>query len=392
MTIHFKLLPILILVGLHLFNPLLAKDKKVKRENKQQNQFVSDEKIVAQNKNLTYIFESGLEAYKSFRIPAIVTTNSGRILAFAEGRVKGKSDTGDIDLVMKSSDDGGKNWSALKVIWDDNENVCGNPAPVVDRTTGDIYLLLTWNLGEDHERDIIAGKSKNTRRVFVTSSSSNGDNWTTPKEITSSTKRDNWTWYATGPCHGIQLKQGEYKGRLVIPCDHIEAKTGKYFSHIIYSDNHGKTWQLGGTTPQNQVNECTVAELPNGKLLLNMRNYDRTQKSRKISWSENGGQTWSNIQSDTALIEPICQASLLFSEENETLYFLNPANTDNRTNMTLKSSTNWGKSWKLEKVLYPGASAYSDLTLINKNTLGCLYEGGKQSPYEGIVFTTITIE
>lgn len=85
----------------------------------------------------------------------------------------------------------------------------------------------------------------------------------------------------------------------------------------IYSDDHGKTWLLGGTTPQDQVNECTVAELPDGKLLLNMRNYDRNKKARKISWSENGGLSWTDIQADTALIEPICQASMLFSEANK---------------------------------------------------------------------------
>lgn len=348
--------------------------------------------IYAQSNMPSYIFESGTEGYKTFRIPAIVTTNSGRILAFAEGRVNGGSDTGDIDLVMKSSDDGGRTWSNLKVIWDDKKNVCGNPAPVIDGVTGKIHLLMTWNLGTDHERDIIAGRSENTRRVFETSSSDGGNNWSSPKDITSSTKLDNWTWYATGPCHGIQLKNGTHKNRMVVPCDHIEAGTKKYYSHVIYSDDNGATWKLGGTSPQDQVNECTVAEFPNGKLLLNMRNYDRSQKSRKISWSENGGESWSAIQTAAALIEPICQASMLFAETNETLYFLNPASENSRTNMTLKSSKDFGNSWELEKILHEGPSAYSDLTLVTKNTLGCLYEAGKESPYEGIIFETIRIK
>lgn len=342
--------------------------------------------------SFNYIFKSGTEGYSTFRIPAIVTTNSGLILAFAEGRVNGSSDTGNIDLVMRSSEDGGKTWSTLKIIWNDGENVCGNPAPVVNRKTGEIHLLMTWNLGEDHEQHIIDGKSKDSRRVFITSSSDNGKNWSTPKEITSSVKKENWTWYATGPCHGIQLEKGKFKGRLMIPCDHIEAGSKKYYSHIIYSDDHGKTWHLGGTTPQDQVNECTVAELPDGKLILNMRNYDRTQKSRKTSFSEDGGKTWSAIQPDTALIEPICQASLIYQKKNKKLWFLNPASETSRTNMTLKSSTDFGKTWRVVKVLHLGPSAYSDLTLINKNTLGCLFEGGNLSPYEGIVFTTFEIK
>lgn len=351
-------------------------------------QIVPIEEILGKHTGLNYIFKSATDGYSTFRIPAIVTTNSGKIIAFAEGRVNSSSDTGDIDLVMRSSEDGGKTWSPLKIIWNDGNNVCGNPAPVVDRETGEIHLLMTWNLGEDHEKDIIDEKSKNTRRVFVSSSTDEGENWTSPKEITLSVKKENWTWYATGPCHGIQLKYGENKGRLVIPCDHIEAGNKKYYSHIIYSDDNGKNWQLGGTTPQDQVNECTVAELPDGKLILNMRNYDRTQKSRKISFSHDAGLNWSAIQPDTALIEPICQASMLFTEENETLWFLNPASESSRTNMTLKSSNDSGKTWQTVKVLNSGASAYSDLTLIDKNTLGCLYEGGIFNPYEGIVFTT----
>lgn len=335
-----------------------------------------------------YIFKSGTEGYSTFRIPAIVTTKKGTLLAFAEGRVNGSSDTGNIDLVMRSSNDEGKTWGPLKVIWNDSENVCGNPAPVVDSETGNIYLLMTWNLGEDHEPDIIDEKSKDTRRIFVTSSSDNGKTWSIPKEITGSVKKENWTWYATGPCHGIQIEKGKYKGRLVIPCDHIEAGSKKYYSHVIYSDDKGNTWELGGTTQQDQVNECAVAEINNGLLILNMRNYDRTQKSRKISFSDDGGITWSAIQPDTALIEPICQASLIYIMKNKKLWFLNPASDNNRTNMTLKSSNNSGKTWKIEKVLHSGPSAYSDLTLINKNTLGCIYEGGKLSPYEGIVFTT----
>lgn len=356
----------------------------------QQNEYDADTKL--QSAPLKTIFKSGSDGYSTFRIPAIVTTKSGKLLAFAEGRVNSSSDTGNIDLVMRSSTDEGENWSALKIIWNDADNVCGNPAPVVDLETGEIHLLMTWNLGSDHESEIIEGKSKDTRRVFVTSSADDGKNWTEPREITSTVKKENWTWYATGPCHGIQLKYGENKGRLVIPCDHIQAVTKKYHSHIIYSDDYGKTWKLGGTTPQDQVNECAVAELPDGKLLLNMRNYDRTQKSRKVSFSEDGGMNWSDIKSDTALIEPICQASILFTEENETLWFLNPARETTRVNMTLKASDDFGKTWKISKILHPGPSAYSDLTKINQNTIGCMYEAGIANPYESIVFTTFKMK
>jgi sialidase-1 len=189
--------------------------------------------LAADRGSLNYIFESGTEGYQCFRIPAVVTTGNGTVLAFAEGRKKGCSDTGDIDLVMKRSVDHGKTWSKLEVLWDDGDNVCGNPAPVVDKLTGTIHLLCTWNLGEDHEKEIIDGRSSDTRRVFVMQSGEDGRRWTEAREITKDVKEDHWTWYATGPCHGIQLQHGKHAGRLLIPCDHIVAGTKKYYSHAV---------------------------------------------------------------------------------------------------------------------------------------------------------------
>jgi sialidase-1 len=342
-----------------------------------------------------YLFEGKTNGYNTFRIPAIISTIKGTLLAFAEGRKNTSSDTGDIDLVMKRSEDNGQTWSDLEVIWDDGGNVCGNPAPVQDRVTGRIYLLSTWNFGSDHENEIIKETSKDTRRIFIIVSDDDGRSWSGPGEITGSVKKSDWTWYATGPCHGIQMENGEFRNRLIIPCDHIESGTEKYYSHIIYSEDNGKTWNLGGTTLQDKVNECSVAELTGGKLILNMRNYDRTQKSRKIALSDNGGLTWSDIYSDPVLIEPICQGSLLNYPSTETgkerLFFLNPADENSRKNMTLRMSFDEGKTWSGLKVLFPGPSAYSDLTILSSGDIGCLYEAGDVSPYQGIVFQRVTL-
>ena len=348
------------------------------------------------HKQLNYLFESGTEGFECFRIPAIVTSTQGTLLAFAEGRKKGCSDTGDIDLVMKYSRDHGETWSKLMVIWDDGDNVCGNPSPVVDETTGIIHLLSTWNLGKDHEREIIDGTSQDTRRIFVMSSTDEGLSWSEPREITTSVKKDNWTWYATGPCHGIQLKQEAHKGRLLIPCDHIEAISKKYYSHVIYSDDQGITWKLGGSTPQDQVNECTVAELSDGRVILNMRNYDRSQKSRKVAFSEDGGHTWGDLNPDETLIEPICQACMLMvspeKEEATILLFLNPADKKSRQNITLRTSLDDGKSWKGSMVLHRGPGAYSDLTQLSNGNIACLYEAGLSNPYQGIVFEVVPMQ
>lgn len=347
-------------------------------------------------KPLTYLFESGKEGYRCFRIPAVIATPGGTVLAFAEGRKDGCSDTGDIDLVLKRLENSGKAWTALHVVMDDEKNTCGNPAPVVDEETGEIFLLFTRNLGIDHEREIIDQTSEDTRRIFVMSSSDEGLSWSEPEEITEYVKLKNWTWYATGPGSGIQLKTGDFKGRLMVGCDHIEAETNRYYSHVIFSDDHGKTWQLGGSTPQDQVNECEVAELSDGKIMLNMRNYNRSNKSRRISISENGGLTWSDIRFDSTLVEPICQASIqrysYASEGKSILLFSNPASKKQRINMTVRASYDEGKTWSASLVLYDGPSAYSDLVVLPGGRFACLFEAGHFSPYEGIVFREVNLE
>jgi sialidase-1 len=234
-------------------------------------------------------------------------------------------------------------------------------------------LLATHNLGFDHESKIIAGTSKSTRTVKVLRSSDHGKTWSDPEDITKTTKQPNWTWYATGPGAGIELSRGKHKGRLVIPCDHIEAKTQHYYSHVIFSDDHGATWQLGGSTPEHQVNECEVVELDNGDLLLNMRNYDRKQRTRQQATSSDGGATWHNQQHVPDLIEPICQASIRRLRDG-VLLFSNPASKTGRERMTLRASFDQGKTWPWSALLDSGPSAYSCLQVLADGTAVCLYE------------------
>ncbi len=341
---------------------------------------------------LNTLFKQGEGGYACYRIPAIITANNGAILAFSEARKSSCSDTGDIDLVMKKSIDNGVTWSNVKIIWNDKANVCGNPSPVVDVETGTVHLLVTWNNGEDHESEIINGASIDGRLVYHLVSTDHGETWSEPKNITASTKKPNWSWYATGPVHGIQLKKGNYKGRLIIPCDHIEKETKKYYSHVFYSDDHGVSWELGGSTPVDQVNECTIAELTNGDLLLNMRNYNRDAvKSRQIAISKNGGDTWINQKFDTQLPEPRCQGALLSVQNSKknALLFTNPADSMARVNMTLSISNDDGLSWGKKIPIYKSHSAYSDLTELKNGNILVLYEGGIENAYEGIHYKII---
>ncbi|WP_175549928.1 sialidase family protein [Mariniphaga anaerophila] len=342
------------------------------------------------------LFEKGQEGYSCYRIPAIIRSKSGTLLAFAEGRKYGCADEGDIDLVVKRSTDNGKSWSNLSIVWDDGSNTCGNPAPVVDEVTGKIILLMTWNNGEDHIGEINDGSSKDTRRVFVTTSDDDGVSWTEPYEITSAVKESTWGWYATGPCHGIQIKKGNYAGRLVIPCDNISLKSegGKGHSHVIYSDDGGESWQLGNNVPENEYNpnESTVAELSNGDLMLNMR-CGNSNNFRLVSTSSDGGVTWTEPMPDFELLDPVCQGSLLAMERNgqHTLFFSNAASTK-RENMTIKMSTNDGEVWSRSYAVHSGPSAYSDIVNVSEDEIAILFEHGISARYERIVYQLISIE
>ncbi|MDA1274128.1 MAG: sialidase family protein [Verrucomicrobia bacterium] len=338
----------------------------------------------------TTVFSAGTDGYHTFRIPSVILARNGAVIALGEGRKRSASDTGDIDVVMKRSLDGGRTWGGLEIVWDDDGNTCGNPCPVLDAQSGTIWLLLTHNLGEDREGAIVQGKSRGTRTVWVCKSTDDGASWSKPVEITSRVKRDNWTWYATGPGVGIQMRSG----RLVVPCDNKEAGTDKHQSHVIYSDDHGATWNLGSSVGPD-CNECQVAELSDGRLLLNMRSYRRNNQ-RLIAFSKDGGESWSEPREDETLIEPVCQASLLRypgtgGEAAPRLLFSNPA-SKRRENMTVRLSSDEGRTWWAARTIHGGPAAYSCLIVLPDGTIGCLYERGEKSPYEGIAFARFSFD
>jgi sialidase-1 len=346
-------------------------------------------------KNLSFLYKAGENGYACFRIPAIVATVKGTLLAFAEARKNGCGDAGNIDLVVKRSNDNGKTWSDMETVWDDSTNTCGNPVPIVDRKTGHIILLSTWNLGTDHEKDIIAGRSKDTRRVFVLSSKDDGLSWSTAKEITKDVKHPDWTWYATGPGSAIQLQKGKHKGRLIVSSNHVEDTAAKRnYVQAIYSDNHGKSWKLGGITQQDSMNESTIAELSDGRLMVNIRNASK-KRIRNVAVSNDAGLSWSDVYPDSALIEPVCQANLISFTTDKIKYalaFSNPASTKARTAMTVRVSFDNGGTWPFQKLLYNGPSAYSNMVMMSNQVLACFYEAGYQKPYEGIVFEELEMD
>ena len=331
-----------------------------------------------------HIFVAKDGFYKVYRIPAIVKSKQGTLLAFCEGR-NGTGDTGDIDLVLRRSNDGGSEWSSLIVVWDDGENTCGNPVPIVDMNTGRIHLLMTWNLGADGTTttEFDNGKSTDTRRVWYTYSDDDGVTWNTPVEITNQAKTAQMGWYATGPCHGIMLEKGEHAGRLVVPCDCHESSLGR--SHALYSDDNGTTWNLSNRIAGN---ECCIAEMEDGRLIMSIRN---GTGSRGLSYSSDGGATWTDPVYNEGLPDPGCQGSIIAAtyQEKSLLISCNPSNSSARNNLRLKSSQDGGETWNDGYAVWPGAAAYSDVLALDTENVGVLYENGSSNAYQRISFYSI---
>ena len=357
------------------------------------------------------IFTSGTEGYHTFRIPAIVVTNEGTLLAFCEGHKLHMYDAGDLDIVLKRSFDGGKTWGPLQVVWSDGQNTCGGPTAVVDRDTGTIWLHSRWNHGADWQPELEEGIGNDTIRAFVLHSTDDGATWSAAEDITSSVKHPNWRFYAPGPGVGIQLERGPHKGRLVIPC--CNSTFGEdaghdgfrhifdihdpvqYGSYVTFSDDHGKTWQRSRDVVWPGKNECQVVELADGRLMLNMRNYNRKFLARAVAYSEDGGNTWSEeAEYDETLISPICQASYSrFTSEDlhdrNRVLFSNPADTKHRRNMTVRLSYDEGQTWAVSKVIDPEAAQYSCLTVMPDMSIGLIYEA---EPYEHLRFARFNLE
>lgn len=315
--------------------------------------------------NQQTLFRSGNDSYHTYRIPALLVTQKGTILAFIEARKNSRSDHGDIDLMLRRSFDGGRSWSPSQIIADDGEHTMGNPCPVLDRITGTIWLPFC----------------RDNQQMLVIKSEDDGQTWSGPLDITSTTTRPEWFWFGAGPGHGIQMENG----RLVIPAwgDGVK-KLGKVqFSYTFYSDNHGSTWQVNTPLDLDTSDECEVVQLVDGRLYMNARS--RQQKhQRAYSFSTNGGRSWSPVQFDERLPEPSCQGGLIrFTKQPQfqrnRILLSTPANPSGRERLTIRLSYDECQNWPVSKILYAASSAYSDLAITTDHHILTVYEADNSS-------------
>ena len=352
------------------------------------------------------IHRQGEHDCHTFRIPALARTNEGTLLACYDMRYDSRRDLqGHMDIGLSRSTDGGKTWEDPRPIMDMGEwgglpqdfNGCSDPNILVDRLTGEILVSALWThkkppgthqwRGDGSEPGLEIGK---TAQFMVVRSKDDGVTWSKPENWTKNLKDPAWYLFAPAPGNGITTSDG----RLVIPSQGRDSN-GHPFSNIMWSGDRGKTWTVS-TPARRDTTECSVAELSDGSLMLNIRdNRNRTDKSetngRGVSVSKDFGKTWEVHSTDHgALIEPVCMASLLSHKTQSgkhLLFFSNPKSKKHRRNMTIRMSEDDGKTWKSEILLDDKGGAYSSLVMVDEETLGILYE----SSLADMVFQTVRI-
>jgi len=344
---------------------------------------------------LTPIFANGTEGYTCFRIPAIVRTQSGTLLAFAEARRDGCGDFGNVRVVMRRSRNGGKTWGLLETVAENGKLQADNAAPVVDTMDpryprGRIFLVYTT--GDAPESMVMQGKG--TRRVWYRTSADDGATWAAPVEITESVKAASWRAFATGPGHALQLTEGAHAGRIVVAAYHSQGdpKPGglSYAASTFFSDDHGSTWHSGATVNVPGSNESTAAEGPDGSVVMNSRDQSGS-RARIVSISKDGSESWETTLVAHDLPDPVCQGSMIEyapAKGRRVLLFSNAGDRAERWNLTISVSSDGGRTWPKHTVLYAGPAAYSDIVLMPKGRLGILWERGDEG---GIVFMVRTI-
>ncbi len=349
------------------------------------------------------LWEAGTGGYAHYRIPAIVATQKGTLLAFCEARKATRGDWGTIDIQMRRSTDGGRSFDEPRIIArvegeirknpvalvqklaEPGEITYNNPAPVVDRQTGAVHFLFCVEYA----------------RAFYMRSDDDGRTFSAPVEVTAVFERFrpeyDWKVIATGPGHGIQLDTG----RLIVPV-WLSTGTGGHAHRpsivsVIYSDDHGRTWERGDIVARDPApknpSETVALEVADGRVMLNIRN-ESPEHRRAISYSADGATGWSKPVFHDELIEPVCMASMIRlskppAGDRNRILFANPHSREprdprrpegnyRRQNLSVKLSYDEGQSWPVTKTLEPGLSGYSDLAVGPDGTIYCLYEVGAE--------------
>ena len=332
---------------------------------------------------------AGDDGVAAYRIPGLATSNKGTLLGVYDVRHNNSADLQEyVEIGLSRSTDGGQTWEKMRIPMSFGEheglpkaqNGVGDPAILVDRKTGTIWIIAAWTHGMGNGRAWWNSQPgmdmHHTAQLMLVKSDDDGKTWSEPINITEQVNDPSWYFLLQGPGRGISMDDGT----LVFASQYIGSDRIPN-AGIIYSKDHGKTWHISSLARTNTT-ESQVAEIEPGVLMLNMR--DNRGGSRAVSTTTDMGKTWKeHVSSRTSLQEPVCMASLISVKAKDNvlgkdiLLFSNPNDTKNRHSITIKASLDGGVTWLPENQLLLDAGwgwGYSCLTMIDKETVGILYE------------------
>ena len=332
------------------------------------------------------LFISGTDGVATYRIPGLAVTNHEVVVAIADRRYdRGQDLPNNIDIVMRRSKDSGVTWSDIQILVDFPGAAGGGDASLlVDRETNRLWMFYVHGAEGIGTKTSQPGFGEDTLRLHLKHSDDDGATWSDYRDITAEVKDPAWKAVWSSPGRGYQ----DRAGRLYFPLSH--STDDDSFSNYIVSDNHGETWDMSAAAGSGGVNESMLIERADGSLMANMRSGDGTNY-RAIAYSYDRAQRWCGFHHHTQLIEPECQACMIWyttvsdGADRNRLLFSNPAATDRRR-MTVRLSYDEGDTWPIEKVLHEGPTAYSCMAILPDGTIGILYERGEDRPYETVTF------
>lgn len=341
------------------------------------------------------LFGNGDHGVANYRIPSLVTTNKGTVLAVCDARVDRPGDLpNNIDLVIRRSNDNGQTWSDQETIVDyPGQEGGGDPCMVVDKITGKVWLFYVYGaegIGINYSKQGLAADS--TQQLYAMTSSDEGLTWTPPRNLTPEIKDPAWygVFFASG--RGIQSSDGSLLVPLMVRKSFGTASNDH--AHVAISNDHGKTWRVGESAGI-LMGESKLTELSDGKIMINMRSKHKLGQ-RAINLSADRGETWGDFFHDHQLVEPACNASILNypakGNSGDLLLFSNPASNNKREKMSVRKSSDEGQTWSEPVLVYEGPSAYSSMTVLADGTIGLLYERGTQNASEKITFAKFPLE
>lgn len=345
------------------------------------------------------LFEGKTDGYSAYRIPSLIVMDKdilnekcgthfsdNVLLALVEGRKNSAHDVGVVDMLGKFSLDKGKTWGEQKVIFSFGEEVgkYGNPTVVLDKDNGMlniVHMSATKATGFNYNTFNIRGKLKDD----LTFEWEEPVNISLPKDpnikkgAADGVRADT---LMVGPGKAVQIRSGKYEGRLIVPA----SNNGSSF--VIYSDDHGLTWQRSEVAGSG--NECEAAVLANGDVVMVVRdgagccNYHPKQ-FQKLSYSSDGGATWYVKEKFTTLRTPICMASLY--SDGDKLMLSYPDSFHTRVNLSVGTTTD-GETWT-SKLIYGGAAGYSCMDGDKEGNVYVLAEVGKVNYSDAIAFAKL---